>query len=140
MGFMCTNRMFNINLVLAIVTTMFETTGFIILVFCAKCKNFKKKPKTPKILTTTPSKRTHPQIKQQFTTNNSFWKCHVYSIVYLKKLFFTIKSSKWKYNNVYVYFTSVRFYIKYKQVKLSQLIKTVKQWYFSIYFLDTRNN
>lgn len=123
MGFMCTNRMFNINLVLAIVTTMFETTGFIILVFCAKCKNLKKPPKTPKILTTTPSKRTHPQIKQQFTTNKFFLKVSCY----LKKLFFTIKSSKWKYNNVYVYFTSVRFYIKYKQVKLSQLIKTVKQ-------------
>lgn len=45
---MCTNRMFNINLVLAIVTTMFETTGFIILVFCAKCKNFKKNLKHQK--------------------------------------------------------------------------------------------
>lgn len=124
---MCTNRMFNINLVLAIVTTMFETTGFIILVFCAKCKNFKKKPKTPKILTTTPSKRTHPQIKQQFTTNKFFLKVSCIFHCISKKLFFTIKSSKWKYNNVYVYFTSVRFYIKYKQVKLSQLIKTVKQ-------------
>lgn len=34
----------------------------------------KKTPKTPKIITTTPSKRTHPQIKQQFTTNKFFLK------------------------------------------------------------------